>query len=68
MKSIQCVLVASVVMALASCTHETVYYRTPSTRTVYRTSGPSSTIPGQAYRMPNPEEPTSFRAQGAGSN
>lgn len=65
MKTIHSLLLASVVVALASCTHEVVYYRTKPrtvTTTVYRSS--PTTLPGQAYQLPNPEAPSSFRAAG----
>jgi hypothetical protein len=53
-------ILASAASALASCSHETYYYRTPRT-TTYRSYTPA-TIPGHAVSLPDPGAPGSFRA------
>jgi len=68
MKSKHLLIMAGTLAVLASCTTRTVvYHQKPATRTVYRSSPPPATLPGQAYRLPDPGAPSSFRATG-GSN
>lgn len=54
-------ILASAASALASCTHETYYYRPTPRTTVYRSYTPT-TIPGHAVSLPDPGAPGSFRA------
>jgi hypothetical protein len=62
MKTIRLLLLASVSLTLANCTHEHYYYRTTQTKKTY--SAPSRTTPGYAVGLPNPGAPSSFRAVG----
>jgi hypothetical protein len=65
MKTIRLLLLASVTLTLANCTHEHYYYRTTQTKKTYSApSAPARTTPGYAIGLPNPGAPSSFRAVG----
>ena len=68
MKSKHFLIMAGALAVLASCTTRTVVYHQPPpkpvTRTVYVSSPPPATLPGQAYKLPDPGSPSNFRASG----
>lgn len=57
MKTIYLLLLAAAVAAMASCAEDTIYYRRTYTR-----STPTTTIPGQAYQLPDRNDADHFRA------
>lgn len=67
MNSKHLLILAGTLGMLASCTTRTVVYHQapkPVTRTVYRSAPQPAALPGQAYRLPDPGSPSTFRASG----
>lgn len=73
MKKIHLLLLAGAAFVAASCTHETVVYRTRNVytkptytkRTYTREYSSPTTIPGAAQRMPEPGAPGNYKAESA---